>query len=139
MAQHGRELAERRGGGTLQLQFTERFEDGEGLDIFFASGVLPYLRRTLGELFSNYGRLPRRIVINTAAVHPEHQFFAVNSLFTSFCPYRIQTQGALLRGLAQLGYRIRETWINPGKRMVIPLRPEYSLEHYSGYCLDLQK
>ncbi len=138
MVQHGRELADRRGDAS-KLQFTDRFEEGEGMDVLFASGVLQYLPRTLGELLSNYGRLPRRIVINTAAVHPEHQFFTVNSLGTSFCPYRVQTQAALVRGLTQLGYRVRETWINPGKRMVIPLRPEYSLEHCSGYCLDLQK
>jgi len=138
MARHGRELAEQRG-DARQLKFTDRFEDGEGSEILLASGVLQYLLRTLGELLSTYRRLPRRIIINTAAVHPEHQFFTVNSLGTAFCPYRIQTQAALVRGLTQLGYRLRETWINPDKPMTIPFRPDYSLRHYTGYCLDLQK
>lgn len=138
MARHGRELAEQRG-DARQLKFTDRFEDGEGSEILLASGVLQYLPRTLGELLSTCRRLPRRIIINTAAVHPEHQFFTVNSLGTAFCPYRIQTQAALVRGLTQLGYRLRETWINPDKPMTIPFRPDYSLRHYSGYCLDLQK
>lgn len=138
MAKHGRELAEQRG-DARQLKFTDRFEDGEGSEILLASGVLQYLPRTLGELLSTYRTLPRRIVINTAAVHPEHQFFTVNSLGTAFCPYRIQTQAGLVRGLTQLGYRLRETWINPDKPMTIPFRPDYSLRHYSGYCLDLQK
>ena len=35
--------------------------------------------------------------------------------------------------------RLRETWINSDKPMTIPFRPDYSLRHYSGYCLDLQK
>ena len=137
MAQHGREAARRRGDEN-QLCFSEHFEDGEGKDILLASGVLQYLPRTLGELLTTYRRLPRRIVINTAAVHPEHEFFTVNSLGTAFCPYRVQTQASLVRGLTQLGYRLRESWINPDKPMTIPFQPTHSLKHYSGFCLDLQ-
>jgi putative methyltransferase (TIGR04325 family) len=136
MVTHGRELATQRGDGA-RLQFTDRFEEGEGLDVLFASGVLQYLPRTLGDLLSGYRRLPRRIVINTAAIHAQHEFFTVNSLGTAFCPYRVQTQAGLIRGLTALGYRLRESWINPDKPLIIPHRPDYSLRHYSGYCLDL--
>lgn len=137
MVTHGRELAIRRGGAP-GLSFTERFEDGEGLDVLLASGVLQYLPHTLGELLAGWRRLPRRIVINTAAIHPQHEYFTVNSLGTAFCPYRVQTQAGLVRGLTALGYRLRETWINPDKPLLIPHRPDYSLRHYSGYCLDLE-
>ena len=136
MVSHGRELAAQRGDGA-RLQFTDRFEDGEGLDVLFASGVLQYLPHTLGELLAGYRRLPRRIVINTAAVHAEHEFFTVNSLGTAFCPYRVQTQAQLIRPLTGLGYRLRDSWINPDKPLTLPQRPDHSLRHYSGYCLDL--
>lgn len=136
MVGHGRELAAQRGDGQ-RLQFTDRFEDGEGLDVLFASGVLQYLPHTLGELLAGYRRLPQRIVINTAAVHAEHEFFTVNSLGTAFCPYRVQTQAKLIRPLTTLGYRLRDSWINPDKPLTIPQRPDHSLRHYSGYCLDL--
>jgi putative methyltransferase (TIGR04325 family) len=137
MVARGRELAAQRGPDAAGLEFTDRFEDGDGLDILFASGVLQYLPRTLGELLSGYRRLPRRIVINTAAIHLEREYFTVNSLGTAFCPYRIQTQAGLVRGLTALGYRLRESWINPDKPLTIPYRPDYSLRHYSGFCLDL--
>jgi putative methyltransferase (TIGR04325 family) len=90
----------------------------------------------LGDLLSSYRRLPKRIIINTAAIHTEHEFFTVNSLGTAFCPYRVQTQASLVRGLSALGYKIRETWINPDKPLVIPYRPDYSLRQYCGFCLD---
>lgn len=138
MVEHGRRLAQERG-DTQRLAFTDRFDDGEGVDLLFASGVLQYLPQTLGEMLAGWRRLPRRIVINTTAVHPQHEFFTVNSLGTAFCPYRIQTQASLVRGLTALGYRLRETWINPDKPMAIPFRPDYSLRHYSGYCLDWQR
>lgn len=139
MVTHGRELATQRGDGPNRLQFTDRFAEGEGLDVLFASGVLQYLPQTLAELLAGYRRLPRRIVINTAAIHAEHEFFTVNSLGTAFCPYRVQTQAGLVRGLTALGYRLRESWVNPDKPLVIPHRPDYSLRHYSGFCLDLKR
>lgn len=136
MVARGRELAIQRGDAP-RLSFTERFDDGEGSDVLFASGVLQYLPSTLGELLAGWRRLPRRIVVNTAAIHPQHAFFTVNSLGTAFCPYRVQTQAGLVRGLSTLGYRLREAWINPDKPLLIPHRPDHSLRHYSGYCLDL--
>lgn len=136
MAEHGRKLAQERG-DAAQLRFTDRFEDGDGVDVLFASGVLQYLPKTLGELLRSHHKLPRRIIINTAAIHPVHSFFTVNSIGTAFCPYRVQTQAELVRGLTSLGYRLRESWANPGKPMTVALRPDRSLDHYSGYCLDL--
>lgn len=138
MVAKGRQLAQERG-DAARLRFTDRFADGEGCDILFASGVLQYLPQTLGELLMGWQRLPRRIVINTAAIHPERAFFTVNSLGTAFCPYRIQTQASLVRGLTALGYRLRESWVNPDKPMAIPFQPEMSLRHYSGFCLDLAR
>ncbi|MGC4059410.1 MAG: TIGR04325 family methyltransferase [Aquabacterium sp.] len=138
MVEQGRKLAQERG-DTARLRFTDRFAEGEGQDVLFASGVLQYLPQTLGELLAGWQRLPKRIVINTAAIHPERAFFTVNSLGTAFCPYRIQTQASLVRGLTSLGYRLRESWVNPDKPMVIPFKPEWSLRHYSGFCLDLAR
>ena len=112
---------------------------GEGLDLLFASGALQYLPKTLGKLLGTYQRLPSRIVINTTAIHAEHEFFTVNSLGTGFCPYRVQTQAGLIRGLTAHGYRLRETWVNPGKHMLIPFHPSHSLQNYSGFCLDLPR
>jgi putative methyltransferase (TIGR04325 family) len=136
VVEHGRVLARERGDGS-RLEFTDRFEDGEGIDLLYASGVLQYLPQTLGELLGRYRQLPRRIVINTTAIHPEREFYTVNSIWTAFCPYRVQTQARLIQGLSSLGYRLREAWINPDKPLVMPYQPALSLSHYSGYCLDL--
>ncbi len=138
VVEHGRKLDQARGQGE-SLQFTDSFGGGDGIDVLFASGVLQYLPVTLGEILREYRVLPKRIVINTTAIHPERDFFTVNSIGRAFCPYRIQTQASLIRGLTELGYRLRETWVNPDKPMVIPGAPGLSLRHYSGYCLDLAR
>lgn len=135
VVEHGRKLAAERGDGA-GLSFTDRFDDGDGCDLLFASGVLQYLPDTLGNLLANWQTKPRRIVINTTPIHPEASYFTVNSIGTAFCPYRVQTQASLVRGLATLGFRIRENWTNPAKLLQVPGRPDRSLTSYSGFCLD---
>ncbi len=137
MVAEGRRLSLERG-DSARLAFTNEFDGGQGSDLLFASGVLQYLPETLGERLASWprDRLPRRIVINTAALHPERSYFTVNSIGTAFCAYRVQTQAELVRGLAVLGYKPRESWANPGKLLTIPLRPDLSLSQYSGLCLD---
>lgn len=138
VVQRGRELSQQRGDSS-NLSFTDRFADGDGVDLLFASGVVQYLPQTLGELLQGFRRLPRRIVINTAAIHGDREFFTVNSIGTAFCPYRVQTQAGMVRGLTAQGYRLREVWQNTGKSLRLPLQPGYSIENYSGYCLDLAR
>lgn len=134
---HGRELSAARGDSN-RLQFADDIDELQDSEVLYASGVLQYLPQTLGQILSNWRRYPRRIIINTAAIHPTTAFFTVNSIGTAFCPYRVQTQANVVRELSKLGYKVRETWINPGKRMTIPFHSEHSLDHYSGLCLDLK-
>jgi len=137
VVEYGRKLSAERG-SEPNLAFTSSFSDGDGIDILYASGVLQYLPAALGDLLGSYRRLPRRLIINTTAIHTAHDFFTVNSIGTAFCPYRVQTQATLVRGLTRLGYRMREVWTNTGKQLLIPDRPDYSLHDYSGFCLDLK-
>jgi putative methyltransferase (TIGR04325 family) len=131
----GRVLAIERG-PDARLQFADAFDALQGCDILYTSGVLQYLPQSLGEMLAGWTHLPRRIVINTTPICPGQDFFTVNSIGTAFCPYRVQSQAVLIRGLSKLGFRLRETWINPDKQMTIALSPELSLRHYSGFCLD---
>lgn len=132
---HGRELSATRGDSD-RLSFADTFDGLQDCDVLYASGVLQYLPQTLGAAIAGWGKRPKRIIINTTPIHPEAAYFTVNSIGTAFCPYRIQTQAALVRELTKLNYKVRESWINPDKRMTIPLQPEFSLNHYSGFCLD---
>ncbi len=132
---HGRELSAARG-DSERLNFADSFDDLQDCDVLNVSGVLQYLPQTLGAAIAGWEKRPKRIIINTTPIHPDFSFFTVNSIGTSFCPYRVQTHAGLVRELAKLNYRVRESWINPDKRMTIPFQPEHSLNYYSGFCLD---
>lgn len=120
------------------LRFSADLADADGVDVFFASGSLQYLDRSLPEILRGFERLPRRIVINTTPIHPAESFFTLNSIGTAFCPYRIAAHGPFIDGIEAVGYRMRDEWRNLGKRMEIPGHPAYSLDHYSGFCFDLR-
>ena len=131
----GREFAAQRGvAGTLE--FTERIDDIDDVDVLFASGALQYLPETLPDVLRRHARRPRRVVINTAAFHDSPDFFTLNSVGTAFCPYRVQNTEAFVAAMAGLGYRLRDQWRNLDKPMHIPFHPERSLKSYTGFCFD---
>jgi putative methyltransferase (TIGR04325 family) len=132
----GRQLAAE-SGVTSRLSFADAFAQGEGCDVLFASGVLQYLPQTLPALLASWRTLPARLLINTTAIHPQREYFTVNNIGTAFCPYRVQTQAALIRGLSALGYRLRESWTHPGKPLTLPFEAGLSLDSYRGFLLDL--
>lgn len=123
--------------GVDGLHFTDDPVIRSPIDILFASGSLQYLPNTLGGYLRAWPSLPRRILINRSPIHPDTAYFTVNSIGTAFCPYRVQTQAGLLSELSALGYTVRDTWANLGKALDLPMRPELSLDHYRGFCLEL--
>ena len=48
----------------------------------------------------------------------------------------MQAREPFVRGIEAQGYRLRDQWRNLGKRMPVIGQPEYSVEHYSGFCFD---
>lgn len=135
VAERGRALAATRD-SSRRLAFTSDFAAGDGLDIFYASGSLQYLPVTLAQILAGYTAKPRRLVINTTAIHPTRSFFTLNSIGAAFCPYRVAREDEFIESVASLGYRLRDKWHTP-KDFVIPFEKGYDLDHFTGFCFDL--
>ncbi|MDO4682623.1 MAG: methyltransferase, TIGR04325 family [Lautropia sp.] len=131
----GRRFAAERGVGE-RLGFSADLAVADGVDVFYASGALQYLDRSLPEILATYQRGPRRLLINTTPIHDRHAFFTLNSIGTAYCGYRVEARQAFIQGIEAQGYRLRAHWKNVGKKMQIIGRPEYSLDDYSGFVFD---
>jgi putative methyltransferase (TIGR04325 family) len=94
------------------------------------------LPESLPEILDRLSRRPARILIDTTPIHWTHSFFTLNSIDTAYCPYRVQGHDTFVAAVSQRGYRLRDGWLNIGKRMQIAFEPEYSLTHYTGFCFD---
>lgn len=135
VAEEGRRLAAARG-VQRQLRFSDDLCAADGMDLFYASGALQYLDRSLPEILALMSRPPRRLIINTTPIHERHAFFTLNSIGSAYCGYRVEAREAFVDGVVAQGYRLRDQWKSIGKRMEVIGRPEYSLDDYSGFCFD---
>jgi putative methyltransferase (TIGR04325 family) len=134
----GRELAVQRE-ATAQLSFSTDFRDASGYDVLYASGSLQYLPQRISEIIAALPAKPRRIVLNTTAVHPERTLYTLNSIGFAVCPYRIQHHDQLLAELAASGYKRRDAWRNEGKPIEVPFVEGGDKAYYAGCCFDLHQ
>ncbi|HYP83599.1 TIGR04325 family methyltransferase [Variovorax sp.] len=133
----GRVLAAERDAGN-QLRFGTDWREADGTDVLFISGALQYLPTTLAEILGGLPHKPRRVLLNTTAMHGERTIFTHNSIGFGICPYRIQHQEEIQRDLVAAGYRRRDAWINEGKPITVPFVDGGDLPYYGGMCFDAQ-
>ncbi|VWX59378.1 conserved hypothetical protein [Burkholderiales bacterium 8X] len=136
VAKTGQALAVERG-ATAQLDFCTDFRAASGYDVLYASGSLQYLPTRIAEIIAALPVKPRRIILNTTAVHPERTLFTLNSIGFAVCPYRIQHQDELLAELTASGYKRRDVWRNEGKPIEVPFVDGGDKPYYAGCCFDL--
>lgn len=136
VTRRGAEIAAERDRGG-HLRFTTEYGDLDGQDVLYASGSIQYLPTPLGDILGRLGRKPRRLIINTAAIHPNRTFYTLNSIGTAFCPYRVMSERDFVGSMEVLGYRMRDRWETP-KDFVIPFEKGYDLDSFKGYCFDLE-
>jgi putative methyltransferase (TIGR04325 family) len=136
VVEKGREIAAQRE-ATEQLAFTTDYRDASGCDVLYASGSLQYLPVRIDEMLSGLATKPRRIVLNTTAVHPDRTIYTLNSIGVAVCPYRIEHHDELLATLTRSGYRKRDAWRNEGKLIEVPFVDGGDMPYYAGCCFDL--
>jgi len=136
VVESGRAMAVKRE-ATQQLGFTTDYHDASGCDVLYVSGSLQYLPVRMDTILSELAVKPRRIVMNTTAVHPERTIYTLNSIGIAVCPYRIQHHDELLADLSRSGYRKRDVSRNEGKPIEVPFVEGGDKPYYAGCCFDL--
>lgn len=115
--------------------FTTDFGAASGVDVLVASGSLQYVEQPLHERLAALAEKPRHLLINQLPVHPRDQFVTLQNIATCYCPYVIFHEGRFFDGLRSLGYRVVDTWTNPGKGCWIPTYPKHTAAPYRGALL----
>lgn len=135
VARAGEELAQVRSVES-ELRFCTDMRLASGNDVLFMSGSLQYLPSTMKEILQELRTLPRRIILNTTAVHAQRTLYTLNSIGVGVCPYRIQHHEEVLKEIRDLGYRRRDVWRNDGKPIFIPFVEGGDGAYYFGCCFD---
>ncbi len=69
--------------------------------------------KTLAEMLAELKVLPRYVLLNLIPLHPSATFYTVQSMMTSYSPYRVSQYGKYMEELVKLGYTQRDGWENP--------------------------
>lgn len=137
VVQTGRLIAARRD-MTGQLRFVHLPEAADGCDVLISTGALQYLEYSLPELLDRLIAPPRHVLFNLTPLHPTKDFFTLQNLGVAVCPYRIQSDEALVHAMAQRGYQVIDRWELPERHLRIPFEPEYDVQAYYGVYFERQ-
>jgi putative methyltransferase (TIGR04325 family) len=131
----GARLARERGRTNLRFA-NDLSEVSDGCDALLASGSLQYLHgELLPERVRRMSPLPKHIIINKTPVRESgNGYVTLQNLGVSRSPYRIHGRDELIAPIERMGYVIVATW-RKDREVVIPGRPDLTVEHYSGYYL----
>ena len=135
VAQAGEKLA-REQNVASELAFCTDFRQASGTDLLFISGCLQYLPTTMKDILQALEVPPKRIILNTTAVHASRTLYTLNSIGYGICPYRIQHHEEVFKDIRDAGYRRRDMWRNESKPIHVPFVEGGDAAYYLGCCFD---
>ena len=124
--------------GDSALDFTDRVEECDGMDLFLANGSLQYLEWELHDKLKALRKMPKYIIVNMLPLHQKHSTITLQSIGTAFCPYYLRTEKRFVEGLEGIGYEFMDAWFNEEKACKIAFEPERSLSAYRGMVFRLK-
>ncbi len=135
--QTGRSIATRRD-PSGKLRFVQAPEAADGCDVLISTGALQYLEYSLPELLDRLIAPPRHVLFNLTPLHPTKSFFTLQNLGVAVCPYRVQSDAALVQQMAERGYQVRDRWELSERNLRIPFEPDYEVQAYYGIYFERQ-
>ncbi|MGD1847249.1 MAG: methyltransferase, TIGR04325 family [Salibacteraceae bacterium] len=117
------------------LSFTADFEADFEADIFLASGSLQYIG-DVKSLLQRFQSLPKHLLINRLPLYPGEQFVTLQNGGQVFYPQYVFNETEFLQGLNDLGYTLRDRWVDRIDGCIVPFHPKRSIAHYSGLYLS---
>ena len=118
------------------LQFTDKIEDGNGSDVFLASGSLQYCDRNLTDYIQTMAVRPRYLLLSKMPMMDGPSFVTLQNMGPAIAPYRVFSQDQFHREIDSLGYRIVDQWSNPDVACYIPFHPDNTVKECTGMLLS---
>lgn len=123
--------------GETALQFTSDPRDASGVDVLVTQGTLQYIETPFGEIVGGLAEKPRHIIINKVPMAPERAYITLQNIGVTYCPYRIDREGAIADSLVALGYELVDSWENADFRKQLPFTTATRIR-WLGYYLRLR-
>lgn len=136
VAAAGRRLAQTRDHHHA-LEFVDSFDAAADSDLLFSSGCLQYLHESLASKLGRLPRRPRWLLLNLLPLHPELDYWTIQSIGRAFCPYHIQRVEPFFDSLKGVGYERVDVWGNAEKECHVAFDASHDVVGYHGALLRL--
>jgi putative methyltransferase (TIGR04325 family) len=117
---------------TRGLAFTNRLEDADGMDVFFAAGSLQYEETPLDRLLGRLTQPPPRLLLSGLPLTEGPGFVTLQTNGPGCAPYAIRNRGQFIREVEGAGYTLEDAWAILEKKCVIPFHEDRLVRSYSG-------
>lgn len=124
--------------GERRLRFTSSLSEGDGADVFLATGALHYFEKSLAAMLSEYRRKPRYVLINRTPFSSGVPFATVQDAGRYRVACMLYNQDELIAEFNAAGYDLVDRWSAAERTHIIPCYPDLSVRAYSGIFLKLR-
>ena len=124
--------------GEQRLRFTACLGDGDGVDLFLATGALHYFETPLPDIISEFQKKPRYVLVNRSPMADGRPFATVQDGGVYRVACMLHNRDALIRKFDDAGYEILGNWRAAERSLIIPFYPDRSVHAYSGMFFRLR-
>ncbi len=119
-----------------RIRYVDSFAAASGVDLFISSGSLHYFEPPLSEMLGQLTVLPHRVVVNRTPCSSVDDLVTVQEGKGCLVPCKLHSKNKLIEGMQNLGYELRGEWPVHERKLWVPLYPDYSSSHYSGFYFE---
>ena len=142
----GQELARQR--NEPRIRFCDSLADASDCDLFIASGSLHYFEQPLDQMLLALGQLPPHVMVNRTPCFREaasasnsanaftEDIITVQDNKTYLVPCIVHNEAKLIAAMRRIGYSLRASWPVHERKLWVPLYPDRSARHYSGFYFE---
>jgi putative methyltransferase (TIGR04325 family) len=132
----GRSIAQER--GISNLNFTDSIQDSSDHNVLLVSGALHYWEKSINEFIEQFPFRPEHIIVNRTPVHAtQSAFITLQSTKSYACPCFVRNADHLITSFAGMGYSLVDRWPALELSLPLPLFPDRTVDHYSGFYFRL--
>jgi putative methyltransferase (TIGR04325 family) len=139
VAEAGATLAKERCEQRLVFATSLKDAAGQGEDgstVLLVSGALHYFDNPLGAMLAEVGMSPAHVIVNRSPVLQTGSVIGIQDGGDYVTTARVLDRGVLVASMEDAGYRLADEWVAAELNMRLPLRPQSSVEHYSGFLFS---
>ena len=128
----GRRLAQQQ--GSTELRFADSVAGVSEDHVLLVSGALHYWEKSVHAFLEQFPQRPVHILVNRTPVHDKRSSFITVQRNASFAvPCLVRNASDMIADFSSMGYTMIDRWPCLELSLKLPLYPDRSLPHYSGF------